>query len=111
MYTLEKTNGERHIVLLEKSNSNQLKLQTLNDSISGVKIDITNIKRASERQTAGSIARADEIKAGIRIVDEGLKSFRADARNISSTVMSAKNIGMQILSWYACSNSICVPTS
>lgn len=111
MSTLEATNAERHRVLLEKSNSNQLKLQTLNDSISRVKMDMTSIKRASERQTSGSVARADEIQAGVNIVGEGLKNVRADVRNIASNVMSAKNVAMQILSWYAYSNLLCVPTS
>lgn len=54
---------------------------------------MTSVKRASESLTAENIARADEIKAGIRTVSEDLKGFRADMRSIASTVMSAKNIG------------------
>ena len=105
MSTLETTSSNGHKVLLEESKAHRLKLQALNDGIDRITHDVASVKHSSEHQAAEYLKRSDEVREGIGTVGKDLTNVKKDTQNIALTVMSAKSIGMQILSWYAYPNA------
>ena len=105
MSNLEATSSNGHRVLLEESKAHRLKLQVLNDGIGRITNDVASVKHLSEHQAVEHLKRSDEVREHIGTVSKDLREVRKDTQNIALTVMSAKSIDGQILSWYAYSNA------